>query len=234
MIVNLRLLAFFIYFYYIIELVNLKFMEASTASFFKSPKPLSIRIWHWLTFIFFLASLTTVIFGSTLFKTRENISTVQEQVERKGGMVTKDQAKAVAHEFSDKLWMLHKNIGYFLSFLMLMRVIIEISMSKEEKLFNKIKSTVKLQEKSEERTHFLWVNFSYAIFYVLFIMMTTTGLVLAFEDQKWLDPIHGISKDIHENIQWGLYAFMFFHIVGVIRADNTKYGGIVSRMINGK
>jgi cytochrome b561 len=107
-------------------------------------------------------------------------------------------------------------------------------MSKEEKLFNKIKSTVKLQEKSEERTHFLWVNFSYAIFYVLFIMMTTTGLVLAFEDQKWLDPIHEISKDIHENIQWGLYAFMFFHIVGVIRADNTKYGGIVSRMINGK
>jgi len=169
-----------------------------------------------------------------LFKTRENISTVQEQVERKGGTVTKDQAKAVAHEFSDKLWMLHKNIGYFLSFLMLMRIIIEISMSKEEKLFNKIKSTVKLQDKSEERTHFLWVNFSYAIFYVLFSMMAITGLVLAFEDQKWLDPIHGFSKDIHENIQWGLYAFMLFHIVGVIRADNTRYGGIVSRMINGK
>jgi cytochrome b561 len=203
-------------------------------SFFTSKKPLSIRIWHWLTFLFFLASLTTVIFGSTLFKTRENITTVQEQVERKGGTVTKDQAKAVAHEFSDKLWMLHKNIGYFLSFLILMRIIIEISMSKEEKLFNKIKSTLKIQEKSEERTHFLWVNYSYAIFYVLFILMTTTGLVLAFEDQKWLDPIHGFSKDIHENIQWGLYAFMLFHIVGVIRADNTKYGGIVSRMINGK
>jgi hypothetical protein len=203
-------------------------------SFFTSRKPLSIRIWHWLTFLFFLASLTTVIFGSTLFKTRENITTVQEQVERKGGTVTKDQAKAVAHEFSDKLWMLHKNIGYFLSFLILMRIIIEISMSKEEKLFNKIKSTLKFQEKSEERTHFLWVNYSYGIFYVLFILMTTTGLVLAFEDQKWLDPIHRISKDIHEKIQWGLYAFMLFHIVGVIRADNTKYGGIVSRMINGK
>jgi cytochrome b561 len=203
-------------------------------SFFTSSKPLSIRIWHWLTFLFFLASLTTVIFGSTLFKTRENISTVQEQVERKGGTVTKDQAKAVAHEFSDKLWMLHKNIGYFLSFLMLMRIIIEISMSKEDKLINKIKSTLNLQEKSEERNHYLWVNYSYSIFYILFILMTLTGLVLAFEDQKWLDPIHRISKDIHEKVQWGLYAFMLFHIVGVIRADNTKYGGIVSRMINGK
>ena len=40
-------------------------------------------------------------------------------------------------------------------------------------------------------------------------------------------------KDIHENIQWGLYAFMLFHIVGVVMADNAKYGGIVSRMING-
>jgi cytochrome b561 len=209
-------------------------MESTTTPFFQNPKPLSIRIWHWLTFLFFLASLTTVIFGSTLFKTRENISTVQEQVERKGGMVTKDQAKAVAHEFSDKLWMLHKNIGYFLSFLMLMRIIIEISMAKEEKLINKIKSTLKIQEKTEEKSHYLWVNYSYSIFYLLFLMMTLTGLVLAFEDQKWLDPIHRISKDIHEKVQWGLYAFMLFHIIGVIRADNTKYGGIVSRMINGK
>jgi cytochrome b561 len=209
-------------------------MESINTPFFKSAKPLSIRIWHWLTFAFFLATLTTVIFGSTLFKTRDNISTVQEQVERKGGMVTKDQAKAVAHEFSDKLWMLHKNIGYFLSFLMLMRIIIEVKMSKEEKLFNKIKSTILIQEKSVERTHYLRVNYSYVIFYLLFLLMSLTGLVIAFEDQKWLDPIHGFSKDIHENIQWGLYAFIVFHIVGVVMADNAKYGGIVSRMINGR
>jgi len=75
----------------------------TSTPFFKEPKPLSIRLWHWFTFLFFTASITTVIFGSTLFKTKNNISMVQEQVQSKGGSITPDQARKVAHEFSDKL-----------------------------------------------------------------------------------------------------------------------------------
>ena len=66
---------------------------------FQTAKLASIRLWHWLTFLFFTASITTVIFGSTLFKTDDNISMVQQQVQAKGGVVTKDQAWKVAHEY---------------------------------------------------------------------------------------------------------------------------------------
>jgi cytochrome b561 len=205
-----------------------------TPHYFQTAKPVSIRLWHWLTFLFFTASITTVIFGSTLFKTANNISLVQQQVQEKGGNVTKDQARSVAHEFSDKLWMIHKYIGFGLSFLIFSRIIIEIRLSREKKLSPKIRSALGYPAGTPEKKHFLFVQSSYAVFYILFITMATTGLVLAFEDVEWLKPVHNIAKETHSIVQWGLYTYFVIHIAGVIRADLTKYTGIVSRMINGK
>jgi cytochrome b561 len=207
--------------------------ETTSPAFFVEPKPASIRLWHWLTAIFIFGSLITVVFGSTLFRTRNNVQMVQEQVERKGGTVTVDQARSVAHEYSDKLWMLHKYIGYGVALLLLWRIIIEFSLSSEKRLRARIKYAMRLPADPEQR-HFLWVQYGYSIFYILIIVMGLTGLVLAFEDQQWLDPIHDFSKETHEITQYGLYAYFAFHIVGVIRADVTKYGGIISRMINGR
>ena len=201
--------------------------------FFNEPKPASIRLWHWLAFLFFLASITTVIFGSTLFTTKSNIPMVQEQVQKRGGSITEKQASAVAHEYSDKLWMLHKYIGYGLSFLLLWRIIAEVVISKEKKLSTRIRAAVRYPAETIEKRHNLLVQYGYLSFYVLFILMSITGLILAFEDVKWLDPLHQLAKNIHSIVQYGLYAYMLIHIIGVIRADLTKYGGIVSRIING-
>ncbi|TRZ78567.1 MAG: cytochrome b/b6 domain-containing protein [Chitinophagaceae bacterium] len=197
-------------------------------------KSVYLRIWHWLTFLFFLASISTVIFGSTLFKTKENIAMVQEQAMHKGGVLTNDQARAIAHEFSDKLWMLHKYIGFGLSILMLLRIIIEVAASKQDTVMGRIKAAASIPIKDAEQKHYINVNKSYLLFYMLFIAMSLTGLVLAFEDVKFLDPIHKISKQIHSYVQYGMYAYMVLHIVGVVLADTDKYPGIVSRMINGK
>jgi Ni,Fe-hydrogenase I cytochrome b subunit len=68
------------------------------ALFFREPKPASIRAWHWLAFLFFTATIITVIFASTLFKTSNNISMVQQQVQHGGGTITDKQARSVAHE----------------------------------------------------------------------------------------------------------------------------------------
>src|SRR5258708_40267507 len=87
--------------------------------FAKQKNSAAIRIWHWITALGFAASLITVLLGSTLFKTRNNISTVTEEVAAKGGSVSPDQARSVAHAFSDKLWDTHKIIGYVLCFLLL-------------------------------------------------------------------------------------------------------------------
>jgi len=208
--------------------------EPLTSPFFKEPKPASIRLWHWLVFIFFLASVTTVIFASTLFRTKDNIGMVQDLVKERGGSVTPEQARNVAHEYSDKFWMLHKYIGFGLSALMLWRILIEVALGKQKKLSTRIRTATNFPGGGAEKKHFLTVQYAYVVFYALFFLMALTGLVLAFEDWQWLDPVHDVAKKIHSLVQWGLYAYMVLHIAGVIRADLTKYGGIVSRMINGK
>ena len=203
-------------------------------SFNNQKKTSLIRVWHWLTFLFFLASISTVIFGSTLYKTKNNISMVQEQALSKGGNLTNDQARAIAHEFSDKLWMLHKYIGYGLSILMLLRIIIEVTVTRQDTVLGRIKSADSIKVKDAEQKHYVNVQYSYLLFYLLFLTMSFTGLVLAFEDVKFLDPIHKISKQIHSYVQYGLYAYMVLHIAGVVLADMDRYPGIISRMINGK
>ena len=81
--------------------------------------------------------------------------------------------------------------------------------------------------------HNLLVQYSYLIFYVIFILVSITGLTLVFEDVKWLDPLYQLAKSNHSIVQCGLYAYMLTHIIGIIRTDLTKYDGIISRMING-
>ena len=205
-----------------------------TTTLFKDTKPASIRIWHWLVFLFFAASITTVLLNKTMFKTRDNIGMVKEQVQKDGGVITDKQARNVAHEYSDKLWDLHKFIGFGISFLLLWRIIAEIVISKDKKLKHRILKATRLSSVTDEKKHYLMVQYSYVVFYLLFILMVITGLVLAFEDIEWLKSVHDVSKEIHEFLQYGFYGFIVLHIFGVIRADLTKYGGIVSRMINGK
>ena len=207
--------------------------EAQT-NIFNESKPASIRLWHWLALLFFIASITTVIFGSTLFKTKNNIMLVKEQVQQNGGSVTEKQAWSVAHEYSDKLWMLHKYIGYGLSFLLLYRMIAEISISKEKRLGTRIRKALTYPVETKDRKHNLLVQYGYLIFYGLFILMSLTGLILAFEEVQWLEPLHKPAESIHSIVQYGLYAYMLIHIIGVVRADLTNYAGIISRMINGK
>src|SRR3954471_16279246 len=106
---------------------------------FKERVPLAIRVWHWITFITITASLVMVLLASTVFTIKGNAPMVQEQVQQKGGTVSPEQARAVAHEYSDKLWMLHKYIGYVLCFLLLSRIALELSFSQEKTLAGKIK-----------------------------------------------------------------------------------------------
>ena len=133
---------------------------------FHESKPASIRLWHWLSALTFSATIITVIFASTLFSTSNNIAMVQEQVAKKGGIITADQAGSVAHEYSDKLWMLHKYIGYGLAALLFWRVIIEIFLSKEETIKSKVIHTLHLPH-GADKTHFLLVQYGYMIFYAL-------------------------------------------------------------------
>jgi Ni/Fe-hydrogenase 1 B-type cytochrome subunit len=206
-------------------------------SLFRAQYSLSIRIWHWLTFLLITASIITVLFASTLFTIKANSNVIQEQVQQKGGILTTAQARAAGHELNDKFWELHRFIGFGLCFLLLCRAFIEIRYSKEQKLSTKIRKAVTFQPQTpaqrSDRQHYIWVKWGYVVFYLLLLIMGLTGLILAFEDVEALRSIRPLAGGIHRIVQFLLYAYILFHIAGVIRADVTDNKGIVSRMING-
>ena len=198
----------------------------------------AIRIWHWSFFIVLTASLITVGLASTVFRTRNNIALVQTQLKAKGVLVDGDQARAVAHEFNDKLWGLHTWLGYVLCFFVLARVVIEWSQPSGERLSRRLKAAIAFKPSTPqdrgEQQHYLLVKRSYLLFYGAIAVMALTGLVLAFEDvalfKQWRVPV----KQLHGFVQYFIYGYVLLHLAGVIRADLGQFPGLVSSMINGR
>lgn len=205
-------------------------------SLFNEKHFLAIRIWHWTTFLVMSASLITVLLASTMFSTKSNLLMITEQIQKKGGIVTPVQARAVAHEYSDKLWMVHKYIGYCLCFLLLCRILIEAFIAKKEKLFTKIKNALMLRNIDpaySDRNHYLWAKYGYLFFYLILFIMAVTGLGLAYEDVPLFKSVHKPLIQIHSITQYLIYVYILTHLIGVIRADTTNSKGIVSGMIHG-
>ena len=208
------------------------------SSLFIQQHSASLRIWHWLTFLFITTSIITVLINSTLLSPRDNVKLVKEQLERKGITVTDDQAFAVSHEYEDKMWDVHKLAGYGLSFLLLARIVIEFTQSQEEKLVNRFKKVKELRAKNDtnkaEYNHYLRVKMVYTVFFLILLGMVLTGLGMAFgRNFGFSREIFRGMKNIHAFLQYLMYAFVLIHLAGVIIAENGKIKGLVSGMING-
>jgi Ni,Fe-hydrogenase I cytochrome b subunit len=197
-----------------------------------------IRIWHWIIFLVIAGSMITVLINSTMLNPRDNIGLVQNQLEEKGVTVTEEQAFAVSHEYEDKMWDVHKLFGFGLAFLLVARVLIELSLPGEEKIGARIKNAmglVKLNgENKVEYRHYVNVKRVYLLFYLILLLMAFTGLGLAYgRDLGFTREIHDTIKTVHSLLQYCMYAFVVIHPGGVIIAENAKDKGIVSGMING-
>jgi cytochrome b561 len=214
--------------------------------FFSLRYSAAIRIWHWLTFLFILGSLVTVLFAETLFDEEEHKGpppgAKQEQVQNAGGEQRLDPSKIdpatrAARQYRHKIWEAHKWIGFGLCFLFLSRLVIEVRKNKEGRLFTRIKRAmhvpVTAKDEKDEKRHYLLSKGGYVFFYVLLLLMSLTGLILAFEHTPFLEGVQRPSREVHETLQYLMYAYILAHLVGVIRADMKRQKGIVSAMING-
>jgi len=211
--------------------------EIKEKSIFLQKHSASIRIWHWLTFIIISFLIITVLFNSTMFDTKGNTAMVKDVLNGKNIVVSDDQARAVAHEYGDKLWDLHKYLGFALTFLFLSRIVIEITLSQEEKMSSKIKNGLLMfrqNTRKREAKHYLIVKYSYILFYLLIIYMATTGVLLAFESELGIPrQTNHFIKEVHGFGQYLMYAFICIHFYGVIKADLKDSKGIISGMVNG-
>lgn len=215
-------------------------------SFFKLQYSAAIRVWHWLTFLFITGSMVTVLFVSTLFEhnhpstppNQAQGQSVQKQNEApKFDPSKQSPEEKAAHMYADKIWDVHKIIGFGVCFLLLMRVVIEVLRNKEERLVTKINKAVSIKinnkEDAQNKRHYVLVKWGYVLFYVFIFIMATTGFILAFDHAAIFKNISRSAREIHGFVQYLIYAYILAHIVGVIRSDLGEQPGIVSAMING-
>jgi cytochrome b561 len=163
---------------------------------------------------------------------------VQEQLKSRDVVVTEDQAFAVTREYEDKFWGVHKLFGYSLAFLLLSRLMIELTVPGEEKMRSRIKAALGLVRTKtgdwKDYRHYLGVKYTYLLFYFLLLCMALTGLGLAFgRELGFSRGFRETIKEIHSFGQYLMYAFVIIHLCGVIIADITNNKGLVSGMING-
>ena len=220
-------------------LIQMETNPSSTSSPFLQKHSGILRIWHWCLFVFLSASIICVILGSLVFKTGRNIGMVEDVLKDKGAIVTESQARAVAHEYNDKIWDIHKIIGFGIAILLLSRIFVEMAQPGDEKLKVRMGNAFGIYKLNDLRKgdyrHYLIVKWTYLAFFILLAIMAITGLSLAFDDDiATLHSIHRPVKQVHEFCQWLMYTFIFFHLVGVIRAELGKHRGLVSGMIHGE
>ncbi|HET6253455.1 MAG TPA: cytochrome b/b6 domain-containing protein [Puia sp.] len=205
---------------------------------FLEPHSRAIRIWHWTFVIFVTATIAIVLLASTVFRTRNTIPLVEQKLGENGITVTDDQARAVAHEFNDQLWDLHRFIGYGLCILLISRWLIELGQPRAERLRYRLRRASGFRSvipiEMDQARHYIGVKTMYVLFYIIFALMAVTGLVLAFDDIPRLQELQQPAKQLHAALQYAVYAFIVIHLIGVIRADIGHHKGLVSGMIHGE
>ncbi|MGZ3751918.1 MAG: cytochrome b/b6 domain-containing protein, partial [Mucilaginibacter sp.] len=162
----------------------------------------SIRLWHWLNALIITGSLLTVLVNSTVLKPWSNAGLIADKLKEKGINVTDEQTRPVAFALTDKVWEIHTYLGYALIAVFLFRLILEFFELTDQKLIRKIKAAKKaFQLRQENRVasrNEMLIKTSYALFYVLLMVMAVTGLSLAFEDNLPVLKSMHFLREIHE------------------------------------
>jgi cytochrome b561 len=205
---------------------------------FLEPHSRAIRVWHWTFVLFSSATIAVVLLASTVFRTRNTLMLVQQQLQEKGVNITTDQARAVSHGFNDQLWDIHRIIGYGLCILLVSRWFIELGQPRAERLNYRLRKAQGFRSvipvEMDQRRHYIIVRSTYLFFYLVFAVQALTGLVLAFDDIPQLEDLRQPARELHGVLQYVIYAFIVIHLIGVIRADLGHHKGLVSGMIHGK
>jgi Ni/Fe-hydrogenase 1 B-type cytochrome subunit len=196
----------------------------------------TLRLWHWLNALVIIGSLTTVLINSTLNDRKDAVTVYQQNTEN--AALSAAQIQSVVHQQEDRVWEIHVYFGYALAGLLLFRLVLEFFQLADQKFIRLLKFTyLHYKETKEHRfkaqKKFV-VKLVYVVFYILLIIMVSTGLTMVFQDDLGISRNIGHNvKEVHGFTMYLILTFIAAHIVGVYLAERSDQRGITSDMING-
>ena len=177
------------------------------------------RIIHWTIAVTFLLLLFTIFLRLTWLNKNNVAAIIQEYLSGTDQNLTQDQLIVLAKKIRKPMWDWHIYLGYILTGLFTIRLIIPAF--GQMKFQNPLDKTLTAKLKFQKWT--------YIIFYVCVIISLATGLLIVFGPKQYKDPMEAI----HVLGIYYLLAFIAIHFAGVLVAEFTNQGGIISRIISG-
>ncbi len=177
------------------------------------------RIMHWTMAICLLLILLTIFLRLTWLNKNNVAAILAEQLAARDVSLPQDELISIAKKIRKPMWDWHIYLGYVFTGLYVLRFLLPLW--DEMKLNNPFAKNLSAETKFR-----FWV---YLVFYVCLAVSLITGLLIEFGPKAYKKPI----ESVHVLSIYYLVAFMVIHLAGVLRAEFTGRGGIVSSVISG-
>ena len=207
-------------------------------SSFRQPRPLLLRLWHWLNALAILGALALVLLRKTFLSWRDNAQLIETRIHELGGTISTDDAVTLAKAIRAPMWEWHTIIGSILVGLLALRVVGALVDRTQGPVRNarvEVRRFLSLP-RAERRggVHQMIVKVGYVAFYATLAFMGASGLSMHFKDALGVSKaLVETLKEAHELTMWFFVAFGVAHVVGVVVAELRGERGLVSDMIHG-
>lgn len=173
------------------------------------------RIWHWLQAVAVFGLFITVVLRMSVMHKEQIGGIVQAKLAEIGTIITDEQAVMIGKAVRAPMWDWHIYLGIVVAVLLVVRIAM----------------VLKNGFGFDDNPAMQKVYTLYKLFYGVLAAMSLSGLVLYW---KLAGEGKEIVESVHMYLGWSVFAFMAIHIAGVVLAEKSDQGGLVSRMISGR
>jgi len=178
------------------------------------------RIMHWLIAFSFLFLLLTIFLRLGWMNKVHIANIIKEYLASSGNQpLSEEQLITLAKQIRKPMWDWHIYIGYVLTGLYTLRLILPFF--GEMKIANPLKKELSIKDKFRFGT--------YLLFYLCVAVSLITGLIIVLGPKELKEPI----EEIHILSIYYLLAFITLHFSGVLLAEFNGQKGIISKIISG-
>ncbi len=178
------------------------------------------RIMHWLIAFSFLFLLLTIFLRLGWMNKVHIANIIKEYLASSGNQpLSEEQLITLAKQIRKPMWDWHIYIGYVLTGLYTLRLILPFF--GEMKIANPLKKELSIKDKFRFGT--------YLLFYLFVAVSLITGLIVVHGPKELKEPI----EEIHILSIYYLLAFITLHFNGVLLAEFNGQKGIISKIISG-